>query len=130
MFECVRAIAGACAGRIWIVSKAGPGMQARTLAWLHAVNFFARTDLKQDHVRFCLSRHEKETICRELEISHFLDDRVHVMQILRTAVPHLYLFGERGEERYCPPWATFVSSWAEVSALVIPRVPKSRPERD
>ncbi|MGE3512852.1 MAG: hypothetical protein AB7N65_28655 [Vicinamibacterales bacterium] len=122
MFDSVRAIAAACAGRVWIVSKAGPRMQARTLAWLRAVDFFARTDVTQDHVRFCLSRIAKDAICRELEITHFVDDRVHVMQILRKTVPHLYLFGERGEERYCPPWATFVSSWAEVSALVIPRV--------
>jgi hypothetical protein len=123
MFESVRAIASACAGRLWIVSKAGPRVQAGTLAWLHAVDFFARTGVKHDHVRFCLSRHEKAAICRELEISHFVDDRVHVMQILRKTVRHLYLFGERGDERYCPPWATFVSTWADVSALVIPRVP-------
>jgi hypothetical protein len=65
-------------------------------------------------VRFCLQREDKASICREVEIRHFIDDRVHVMQILRGVVPHLCLFGEPGAERLCPPWSFFASSWAEV----------------
>jgi hypothetical protein len=93
-------------------------MRSRSLAWLRAVGFFARTGLADDHVRFCLEREGKEAICRELGISHFVDDRIHVMQILRHAVPHLYLFGGEEEERACPPWATFVSDWPRVVAAV------------
>ena len=36
-----------------IISKAGPRMQARTRAWLDTVDFFSRTGLEADHVRFC-----------------------------------------------------------------------------
>jgi hypothetical protein len=114
VFRAVREIVSVCEGRVWIVSKAGPRMQARSLAWLEAVDFYARTNLDPEKVRFCRERTEKEGICRELGITHFVDDRIHVMQILRHAVPHLYLFGERGEERSCPPWATFVTAWDEV----------------
>ncbi len=89
-------------------------MQERTLVWLQSVDFCSRTGLHTDHARFCLQRGEKASICRELEIGHFIDDRVHVMHILRDVVPHLCLFGEPGAERSCPPWATFASSWAEV----------------
>jgi hypothetical protein len=39
---------------------------------------------------------------------------VHVMQILRAIVPHLCLFGEPGAERFCPPWASFASTWPQV----------------
>jgi hypothetical protein len=92
-FDAVRQLCSACDGRVWIVSKAGPRMQERTLSWLQSVDFFSRTGLQPDHVSFCLQRQDKATICRDLEISHFIDDRVHVMQILRGAVPHLCLFG-------------------------------------
>lgn len=108
-----------CEGRVWIFSKAGERMQTRTLAWLQTVDFYARTRLDRNHVRFCHEREEKESICRELKISHFVDDRIHVMQILRDAVARLYLFGEQGRERYCPPWATFVTKWAQLPKLVI-----------
>lgn len=108
VFEAFREIISICGGRVWIISKARPRMQARTQAWLDTVDFFSRTGLEADHVRFCLERQEKEAICRELEISHFIDDHVHVMQILRHTVPHLYFFREKDGERYCPPWATLV----------------------
>jgi hypothetical protein len=118
VFDAIREIISICDGHVWIVSKAGPRMQARTLAWLHALDFFSRTGLDPDHARFCTVREEKETICRELGLNHFVDDHVHVMQILRHAVPHLYFFRERGGERFCPPWATLVSNWSEVIELL------------
>jgi len=129
-YDAIRRIVAACDGRVWIVSKAGPRMQARTLAWLDAVEFFSRTDLEPDNVRFCLQREDKERICRDLGITHFIDDRVHVMQILRGTVQHLYLLGEPGGEKFCPPWATFASSWPEVVDLVIRSVRKDRPTRE
>ena len=113
-FDAIRHLCSACDGQVWIVSKAGPRMQERTLTWLQSVDFFSRTGLEPDHVRFCLQREDKATVCRELEISHFIDDRVHVMQILRGVVPHICLFGEPGAERFCPPWASFASTWPEV----------------
>ena len=82
--------------------------------WLQCVDFFSRTGLQPDHVWFCLQREDKASICRELEISHFIDDRVHVMQILRGVVPHLCLFGEPGAKSFCPPWASFATNWPEV----------------
>lgn len=51
-------------------------MQERTLAWLQSVDFFSRTGLQPVHVRFCLQRQDKENICRELGISHFIVDLV------------------------------------------------------
>jgi hypothetical protein len=116
--EAIRQLCSTCDGRVWIVSKAGPRMQERTLAWMQSVDFCSRTGLQPDHVRFCLQREDKASICRELGISHFIDDRVHVMQILRGVVPHLCLFGETGGERICPPWACFAMSWPEVVGWV------------
>jgi hypothetical protein len=116
--DAIRQLCSACNGQVWIVSKASPRMQERTLSWLQSVHFFSCTGLQPDHVRFCLQREDKATICRELEITHFIDDRVHVMQILRGVVPQLCLFGAPGAERFCPPWATFATNWSEVVGWV------------
>lgn len=94
-------------------------MQERTLGWMGAVDFHARTGLHRDHVRFCRERVEKKAICSELGITHFVDDRVHIMQILRGSVPNLYLFGPSGEGHQCPPWATPVTEWAQVAERIV-----------
>lgn len=107
-------------GAVWIVSKAGPRTHARTLAWLGAVDFFSRTGLGAEHVQFCARREDKKAICTALGLTHFVDDRIHVMQILRGTVPHLYLFGASEDRRYCLPWATFVQSWDQIADLLAP----------
>ena len=129
VFDAMREIISICDGHVWIVSKAGSRMQERTRAWLDTVDFFTRTGLDVDHVRFCFERQEKGAICRELGISHFVDDHVHVMQILRYSVPHLYFFREQGGERFCPPWATLVSDWTEVVNSLRMSLMKGHPTR-
>ena len=114
VFPAIRKIVSISDGRVWIVSKADSRMEARTCAWLESVDFFSRTGLSADHLRFCRERHEKEPICRELQITHFVDDRIHIMQILRHTVKNLYLFGDRGEKTICPPWVTFVWEWPQI----------------
>src|SRR5215469_7888920 len=37
-------------GRVWLVSKCGPSVQARTLRWLDGHDFHQRTGLSRDHV--------------------------------------------------------------------------------
>lgn len=114
VFQAVSEIVSIFDGHVWIVSKAGPRIEAKTLDWLDSVDFFSQTGLHADHVRFCRMRQEKESICRELQVTHFVDDRVHIMQILRHTVPYLYLFGNQGEDKTCPPWATFVWEWPQL----------------
>lgn len=118
VFEALSEIVSICDGQVWIVSKASQRVQARTLAWLKEVDFFSRIGLQDDHFIFCFEREEKEQICNDLNISHFIDDRIHVMQILRKSVPQLYLFGEKVEKKQCPPWVTYVTGWAEMLYLL------------
>jgi hypothetical protein len=129
VFEAVRELVERCAGRVWIVSKARPHMQARSRGWLEAVDFHGRTGLPREHVRFCLEREDKAALCRELAVTHFVDDRVALMQILRGVVPHLYLFGDPRDARGCPPWATFVTAWAELMRALEPDLPRVGGER-
>jgi len=82
-------------GRVWLVSKCGPRIQARTRAWLGEHRFFACTGIAPDHVHFCRERPEKAAICRNLGITCFVDDRVDVLEAMRGIVPHRFLFGAR-----------------------------------
>ena len=43
VFDAIHDIISICDGGVWIISKAGPRMQARTRAWLDTVDFFSRT---------------------------------------------------------------------------------------
>ncbi len=117
--EKIRALVDAFEGRVWIVSKAGPRTEALTRQWLHAQDFFAGTGLEEDQLRFCRERTEKQPICSELGITHFVDDRIHIMQILRETVNHLYLFGDHPGN--CGPrrWATLVGDWTEAHDAIM-----------
>jgi hypothetical protein len=82
-------------GRVWLVSKCGPRIQARTRAWLGEHRFFESTGIAADHLHFCRERPDKATICRTLRITCFVDDRVDVLEAMRGIVPHRFLFGAR-----------------------------------
>ena len=47
------------------------------------------------------------------------------MQILRGVVPHLFQFAEPFAEKFCPPWASFASTWPEVVGWVIDSPPNT-----
>ena len=93
-------------------------MQAKTLAWLDAVDFYSRTGLDKSHVEFCLERRDKAVICQKLEITLFIDDRVPIMQILRSVVPNVHFYGEETAKGFCSPWAMFVSEWVSLQSVL------------
>lgn len=74
VFEVVKQLVDHCDGDVWIVSKARSRMQTRTRNWLETVRFYGRTGLPREQLIFCLNRADKEPICRELEVTHFIDD--------------------------------------------------------
>ncbi len=109
----IRALVAAFEGRVWTVSKAGARTEALTRQWLTAQSFFGQTGLDEGNLRFCRERSDKLPICSELGITHFVDDRIHIMQILRGAVDNLYLFGDRSQNQGARRWTTLVEDWVE-----------------
>jgi hypothetical protein len=93
MFDALPELVRLFGGRAWLVSKCGPSVQEKTRRWLEHHDFHARCGIPADHVRFCLQRPQKADHCRELGITHFIDDRVDVLQHLNGIVPRRYLFG-------------------------------------
>src|SRR4051812_21818344 len=109
--------AGRFAGRVYLVSKCGARVQAKTLAWLQQHAFYATTGILPEHVHFCRKRQDKAGICASLGITHFVDDRLEVLSYLDT-VPARYLFGPDPAEvtayAHVLPKVHRVDSWDEL----------------
>lgn len=81
------------ATRVWLVSKCGKKVEARTRMWLARHRFHVTTGLSPENVRFCRDRREKAPICDALGIGFFVDDRLDVLSAMRGVVAHRFLFG-------------------------------------
>src|ERR1051326_4705692 len=73
-FDTIARLVERFAGAVWLVSKCGPNTQARTLRWLDSHDFYGRTGVDPEHVRFCRRRAEKRDHCLALGLTHFVDD--------------------------------------------------------
>jgi len=99
---------------VWLVSKASPIIQEKTRMWLQYHHFFQITGMSECNIRFCLQRKDKAQICQELSITHFIDDRMAVLEHLRELVPNRYLFGKQKPNFVCPKNVIPVLSWEDV----------------
>lgn len=115
--ESIERLVAAFGGQVWLVSKCGPRVQARTLRWLDGHDFYARTGLPSDRVRFCRARPDKRLHCQELGLTHFVDDRPDVHEAIHGIVDHQYLFGPQRQP--APPYVRHTATWAEVEHLVL-----------
>ncbi|NUT07130.1 MAG: hypothetical protein HOV76_27005 [Hamadaea sp.] len=111
---------GPFAGRVHLVSKAGPKVEANTRAWLQHHDFFGRTGVGVSNVHFVRERRDKAPVCERLGLTHFVDDRLDVLAYLAT-VDHRFLFTGGTDEPvadHLPDWATAVDSWAALTELL------------
>ncbi len=103
-------------GQVWLVSKCGPWVQARTERWLVGHDFFDRTGVPAEHVRFCRRRAEKRAHCVALGLTHFVDDRPEVHAAIHDVVEHQYFFGPQSEP--LPDYGEATPAWSDVERLV------------
>jgi hypothetical protein len=123
LWDVLPAIVDVFERRVWLVSKAGARIEALTRRWLAHHDFFARAGMAPDAARFCRKRPEKRDHALVLGLTHFIDDRVDVLQALRGAVPHLYLFGAQSGP--LPAFATHVPDWLAVHECLVSDVEKN-----
>jgi hypothetical protein len=119
-FEAIGRLATAFAGQVWLVSKCGQRVQERTMRWLDAHDFYGRTGVPVEHVRFCRKRADKRLHCEALGLTHFVDDHPEVHSAIRGFVAHQYLFGPQAEPvpdytRRAPDWPT--AEWLILASL-------------
>jgi hypothetical protein len=117
MFEVAPELVAKFSGEVWLVSKAGPRVQEKTRAWLAHHRFFERTGIKPSRLRFCLERADKALHCAELGITHFVDDRLDVLQYLEPMVPTRVLFGPQRPGTNVPNRVQHCQDWAAVARL-------------
>jgi hypothetical protein len=104
--------------RVFLVSKCGPRVQAKTRRWLKHHRFFERTCVKPKNVYFCLERSEKGQICRRLKITHFIDDRVDVLESLNDV--SCFLFDPKGASGIARSSSIRrVRSWNEIAHILL-----------
>jgi hypothetical protein len=113
------------AGRVWLVSKCGPKVQSRTMAWFDHHRFFESTGLSRERVRFCRDRRDKAPICKELGIGLFVDDRRDVLEAMSGVVPYRFLFGAESASANLVP----VLDWREAEAAILETINRLEPER-
>jgi len=118
-FEAIAELTQAFSGRVWLVSKCGPRIQQLTKRWLVSSSFYARTGVRSDRVRFCRRRPEKREHCLAIGATHFIDDRLDVLEHLVGLVPRLYWFGHQSGSARAPVWAQPARDWAETRRLVL-----------
>lgn len=117
MFEAVAPLVDKFEGRVWLVSKCGPSVQAKSRAWLRHHRFFERTGIAPENLRFCLQRPQKADHCRQLRITHFIDDRTDVLHHLQDIVPNRYLFGPQ-RKPVTVEGLVLLPAWKDAAALV------------
>lgn len=103
-------------GRVWLVSQCGPRVEGRTQRWLEGHDFYARTALPREHVRFCRERAEKRLHCEELELTHFVDDRPEVHASICGVVDCHVLI--RGRGAAAPGYVRAAASWPEAEEIL------------
>lgn len=85
------------AENVFIISKAKPKTQDKTLRWFEHKEFYATTGFLHSNVYFCLERDEKGRIADCLPdgpLTHYVDDRADVLHHMPN-VGTRYLFGEQ-----------------------------------
>jgi hypothetical protein len=107
--------------RIYLVSRARGDAKKRRLDWLEKHEFYRQTGTKTENVLFCADRVPKIAICQRLGITHFIDNRVRVLEAL-TGVTNRYLFLPGDPETgtvASPPGIIDVRSWPEIVRKIL-----------
>ena len=108
--------------RVHIVSKAGPKISELTRRWLEVRGAAGGDGIPAGNVHFVRKRPDKHEVCERLGVTHFVDDRLDVLEHL-TTVDRRYLFtGGLGGHRApssVPGWATVVNEWPRLLGLLL-----------
>jgi hypothetical protein len=108
--EGLRALVSLFLGNVWIISKASRQTEEKTWAWIKHHRLAEITGIDLTRVRFCRERSVKADICREIGVSHYIDDQLRVLELLRDCVRYRLWFTSGPSETPLPGLVT-VQDW-------------------
>lgn len=115
----------------WLVSRCKAEAEAEMLDWLERHRFFQITGIDRRHVVFCRVPSDKAEICRELNVTHFVDDRLAVLRHMIGVVPNLYRFLSRASKLEAVNGAIqgirTIHTWVEITDALLDSVTTARP---
>jgi hypothetical protein len=117
-FEALARLVPAFERNVWIISRASPPTAKCTRRWLAHHDFWRRTGIPVSHLVFCWDRKDKITVCKALGITHYLDDRLEVLEALRGQVQHLYLMPDEVDEAAVQP-VVLLESWDDAVPTIL-----------
>ncbi len=109
---------------IYIVSKINPLLRFTFTGRLWYLNFWKYTGIPRSNIYFCRHHEDKAAICEQLGVTHFVDDRLRVLDNLKTVENRYALnpdMSDRQLEKYPEVLkeVTVVESWQELSPLLL-----------
>ncbi len=123
VFEAIKKLNTYFNGQVYLISKCTPWAQEKILAWLSDNDFYNKTGVDSKNIHFVRERNEKDTICRKLGITYFIDDRLEVLSHMIKSTPNLFLFqpdkAEIKEFKRFLPNVTVVADWKETLGKIV-----------
>lgn len=120
--EAIPALVDLFGHRVFIVSKAGPKIASLTRQWLGIRGAVGPEGIDPASVHFVRKRPDKHPVCEQLGVTHFVDDRLDVLQHL-ASVERRYLFtgglGQHEPPATVPDDIIVVSTWSRLVGLLI-----------
>jgi NADH:ubiquinone oxidoreductase subunit len=110
--------------RVYIVSRVSEEQEIRSRKFVLSAEFAEGTGIPIERVHYCRERHEKAPICKQIGVTHFIDDRPEVLAHMEGIVPFRMCFQGRiaDAEEFKEKLTTMISvnSWTEIERLLLP----------
>jgi len=109
---------------IWVVSKVRESDEEFVRDELERVHFWQQLGIAVPQIRFCREHADKAIICRELGVTHFVDDRPAVLVAMEGVVPvriKLTLSGLSSKSLAVDCRGIYhAESWAHILRMLLP----------
>jgi len=122
VFESIARLRTRFGDEMYIVSKCGKHIEAKTRDWFDYNRVYQQTGLSVDRLHFTRTREGKAPICAHLGITHFVDDRLDVLRYLSTVDEQFLFQGHASEMKKFPQHLLgvhHVHSWSEIVAILL-----------
>jgi hypothetical protein len=103
----------------FIISKCPMYAEDEIIKWLDNQNFFTEIGFIRSNVYFCRERTDKAPVAKQLRLTHFIDDRVDVLNAMKDVVSNRILFtGGGNHEESDDKTITELDNWDSVQDYI------------